>query len=115
MQPFHALVFYVPETHAEAVKQAVFAAGAGRLGNYECCCWQAAGAGQFRPLPGSSPHIGSAGALATVPEVRVELICAAALLPAAVRALQAAHPYETPAFMHWPVSGPEEPAGGSVP
>ncbi|MGB1498121.1 MAG: NGG1p interacting factor NIF3, partial [Alloalcanivorax venustensis] len=52
----YKLCFYVPEEHAEAVKNAVFEAGAGRIGNYDCCSFQVAGQGQFRPLEGSDPY-----------------------------------------------------------
>ena len=99
----YKLCFYVPESHLEAVKTAVFAAGAGRMGNYDCCCWQTKGAGQFRPLPGNRAFIGTTGTVETVDEVKVEMICAASRLPAAIRALTKAHPYETPAFDSWPV------------
>ena len=53
------LVFFVPASHVESVKNAVFAAGAGRIGDYEHCAWQVLGEGQFRPLQGSNPFIGS--------------------------------------------------------
>ncbi len=98
-------VFYVPEEHAEAVKAAVFAAGAGRIGNYDCCCWQTVGLGQFRPLAGSRPFLGSQGAVEKAAETRVEMVCPESRLAAAVAALRRAHPYETPAFAHWPVGG----------
>lgn len=98
VRPAFKLVFYVPDTHLEAVKAAVFAAGAGRIGDYDQCCWQVAGQGQFRPLPGAQPFIGQAGAVEQVPEHRVELVLAEAVLPATVAALKAAHPYETPAY-----------------
>lgn len=49
----YKLCFYVPVTHIEQVKQAMFAAGAGTIGNYDCCAWQVLGVGQFRPLAGS--------------------------------------------------------------
>lgn len=100
----HCLVFYVPETAAETVKAAVFAAGGGRIGNYDCCCWQNSGNGQFRPLSGSNPAIGRHGAVETVPELKVELVVAEDCLPAVIAALRQAHPYETPAFFHWPVA-----------
>lgn len=92
------IVFFVPETHLGAVKEALFAAGAGRIGNYDRCAWQVKGQGQFRPLPGSHPHIGEQGELEVVDEYRVELVCPAGQLAAAVAALRASHPYETPAF-----------------
>jgi structural hemagglutinin/hemolysin toxin protein RtxA len=92
------LVFFVPETHLEFVKLAVFEAGAGRIGNYEHCCWQTLGAGQFKPMPGATPFIGQSGQLEVVSEYRVELVCDDARLKDAVLALRRAHPYEEPAF-----------------
>ena len=94
----YKLVFYVPASHLETVKDAVFATGAGSFGHYDHCCWQVLGEGQFRPLPGSSPHLGRANRLTIVSEYRVELICAEALITTAVAALKAAHPYEEPAY-----------------
>ena len=94
----YKLCVYVPETHTEQVKQALFAAGAGRIGNYECCSFQLRGQGQFRPLDGSAPFIGKQGEIETVVEDRVEMICDADHLKAAVAALRKAHPYEEPAF-----------------
>lgn len=98
MNPLYTLVFYVPIEHAEPVKQALFAAGAGRIGLYDCCSWQTLGTGQFRPLPGSAAFIGEVGALEQVPELRVELVCEQALLKGAIAALLDAHPYEEPAW-----------------
>lgn len=94
----YKLCFYVPESHLESVKAAVFAAGAGRIGAYEACCWQIKGQGQFRPLPGSNPFIGNHDELETVAEYRVELVCADEHIHAAVAALKQAHPYEEPAY-----------------
>jgi structural toxin protein (hemagglutinin/hemolysin) RtxA len=94
----YKLCFYVPESHLESVKHAVFAAGAGRIGDYDSCCWQVPGQGQFRPLDGSRPFLGQQGIVETVAEYRVEMVCEAAFVRAAVAALLAAHPYETPAW-----------------
>ncbi len=94
----YKLVFFVPESHLGIVKKAVFAAGAGKLGNYDQCCWQVLGRGQFRPLPGANPYCGKAGELECLPEYRVELVCADEYIRPAIAALRAAHPYETPAF-----------------
>lgn len=102
----HKLCFYVPDTHVEAVKQAVFDAGAGRIGDYDCCAWQVAGEGQFRPLAGSDPFLGTHGEVSRVREFRVEMICTEALLDDAIAALRAAHPYEEPAYEAWPLSRP---------
>ena len=92
------LCFYVPATALEQVKAAVFAAGAGRIGNYDQCCWQVEGQGQFRPLAGSNPAIGQRGELETLPEYRVEMVCPALCIAAAVDAMKTAHPYEEPAW-----------------
>lgn len=92
------LTVYIPETHLEAVKDALFAAGAGRYAAYDRCCWQVLGQGQFRPLAGSDPFIGRAGVEERVQEYRVEMICADEVVAGVTRALRAAHPYEEPAF-----------------
>ena len=94
----YKLCFFVPASHLEAVKEAVFATGAGRIGDYDSCCWQVAGQGQFRPLAGSQPFIGSQGAIEQVEEYRVELVCTDQVVRAAVAALYEAHPYEEPAW-----------------
>lgn len=97
----YKLAFFVPVEDAETVKEAVFATGAGRIGDYEACCFQTSGTGQFRPLEGADPHIGRVGDLKRVEELKVELVCADALIREAVAALRAAHPYEEPAFDVW--------------
>ena len=94
----YKLGFYVPEAHLAAVKEACFNAGAGRIGDYEHCCWQTAGEGQFRPMAGSQPFIGDHGVLERVPEYRVEMVCEAGNLRAVVDALYRSHPYEEPAW-----------------
>ena len=94
----YKLCFYVPATHLDAVKEAVFAAGAGRIGDYDSCCWQVLGQGQFRPLAGSDPFLGRQGEVEQVEEYRVELVCERAVVRAAVAAMKRAHPYEEPAW-----------------
>lgn len=74
----YKLIFYVPVSETEAVKTAVFAAGAGRYpgpGNYTECAWTTIGTGQFRPGDAANPHIGEVGALEKVEEARVETLC----------------------------------------
>jgi len=102
--PTFKVCFYVPMTHADPVKEAIFAAGAGRMGNYDKCAWQTLGTGQFRPLEGSQAFIGEVGTVEQVEEAKVETVCSAECLAAVIAALIAAHPYETPAFDYWPVS-----------
>lgn len=100
----YQLVFYVPRAYCEAVKQAMFEAGAGRVGPYDSCAWQTAGTGQFRPLPGSDPFIGQAGELERVEELKVEMVCESRVLAAAIDALKRAHPYEEPAFSYYEIN-----------
>ena len=97
----YKLAFFVPEESLEAVKQALFATGAGRIGDYDSCCWQVLGQGQFRPLAGSDPHIGSQGVVEVLSEWRVELVCSDELIMDAVAALKQAHPYEEVAYDVW--------------
>lgn len=97
----YKLAFFVPPSHIEAVKQAVFAAGGGRIGAYDCCAWQALGQGQFRPLDGSKPFIGQSGVVESVEEWKVELVVVDELIQQVVVALKQSHPYETPAYEVW--------------
>ncbi|MNF34033.1 putative GTP cyclohydrolase 1 type 2 [compost metagenome] len=100
----YKLSFFVPPSHVEAVKSAVFAAGGGRIGNYDCCSWQALGQGQFRPLDGSQPFLGQAGVVEQVEEWKVELVVEDSLVEAVVAALKHSHPYEAPAYEVWRLS-----------
>ena len=90
--------FYVPVKDCEAVKQAMFDAGAGIVGNYQECAWQTLVKGQFKPLPGSKPHIGEVNTLESVEEFKVEMVCADEYPKSVVQALKSSHPYEVPAF-----------------
>ena len=92
---------FVPEDAAEQVKQAMFEAGAGKIGDYDSCCWQTPGQGQFRPLEGSSPFIGEQDRIETVAELRIEMVCADEYIGDAVAALKNSHPYEEPAYDVW--------------
>jgi dinuclear metal center YbgI/SA1388 family protein len=92
------LVTFVPEADAERVVDALAAAGAGRLGDYERCAFTSAGTGTFTPLPGASPSVGRVGSREQVTETRIEMVLARARRTAVVAALRSAHPYEEPAF-----------------
>ena len=97
----YKLCFFVPTSHVDVVKNAVFAAGGGRIGDYDRCAWQVLGLGQFRPLDGSQPFIGEAGQVEQVEEWKVELVVADELIGGVVDALKQSHPYETPAYEVW--------------
>lgn len=94
----YKLTVFVPEEALEQVKSALFAVGAGKIGNYEQCCWQVQGTGQFMPLVGSNPHIGTQDSLERVNEWRIEMVVATANIQKVIGALKQAHPYETPAY-----------------
>ena len=94
----YKLCYFVPETHLEKTKRALFEIGAGKIGDYDSCAWQCAGQGQFRPLEGSDPFLGEKGALEVVEEYKVELVCEDDLVGEALKALKQAHPYEEPAY-----------------
>ncbi|MDH4843341.1 NGG1p interacting factor NIF3 [Pseudomonas sp. BN505] len=97
----YKLAFFVPASHVEVVKAAVFAAGGGRIGDYDHCAWQTLGQGQFRPLDGSQPYLGHTGQVEVVEEWKVELVVADDLIAQVVAALRQSHPYETPAYEVW--------------
>lgn len=92
------VTFFVPESHLLAVKEAMFAAGAGRIGDYDKCAWQVKGTGQFRPLAGSNAYLGEVGQLETLDEYRVEMVCTRDVAKQVITAMKAAHPYEEPAY-----------------
>lgn len=100
----YKLCFYVPATHVEQVKNALFAKGAGRIGDYAACAWQVLGEGQFMPLESSQPFIGEVGKISKVAEYQVEMVCAAKYIHDVIAELQRVHPYEEPAYQFWQVS-----------
>ena len=103
MGPFFYLVMiqivvFIPLTHKDQVKEAMFAAGGGKIGHYDCCSFESTGVGQFRPLNGANPFIGTPGEIEQVPEVRLEMTCEDHLYESVIKAMLHAHPYETPAY-----------------
>ncbi|HSP70723.1 MAG TPA: hypothetical protein VLN26_00035 [Gaiellaceae bacterium] len=89
---------FVPEDALEAVRDAVFAAGAGRIGDYERCCWYTDGTGTFLAREGAEPTIGEVGTEERVREYRLETVYPDDAHEAVIAALRRAHPYEEPAF-----------------
>jgi hypothetical protein len=92
------LVVFVPREALDAVREALFVAGAGRIGNYEHCSWYTEGTGTFLGGEGSSPSVGQAGREERVNELRLETVFPAELQDEVVAALRRSHPYEEPAF-----------------
>ena len=98
------LVVFVPLEALDAVRDAVFAAGAGRIGEYERCSWYAEGTGTFLGGEAAEPTIGERGREERVPELRLETVYPAEREMEVVRALREAHPYEEPAFDLYPLA-----------
>lgn len=94
----YKLVVYVPEADHDRVRQALFDAGAGKIGQYSHCSFNLEGTGTFLPGEGTNPHIGTQGKLENVHEVRVETVVPEPLLDRVISAMKRAHPYEEPAF-----------------
>jgi dinuclear metal center YbgI/SA1388 family protein len=92
------LVVYVPVADSERLIDAMSAAGAGAIGDYDRCAWTVTGVGTFRPLPGAHPAIGSVGEIETVAEARVEMIVPLRRSAEVAAAMRVAHPYEEVAF-----------------
>lgn len=91
-------VVFVPAENAEAVREAMFAAGGGHIGDYSHCSWSVSGTGQFLPHEGATPTIGNVGTVERVLEDRVEVIAPTRLRGHVLATLRVAHPYEEPAF-----------------
>jgi hypothetical protein len=104
LTPRAKLVWFVPADALEATRDAVFAAGAGRIGGYERCSWYTAGTGTFLGGEETSPAVGEPGREERVPELRVETVVPAGRVADAVAALRAAHPYEEPAYDVYPLA-----------
>lgn len=92
------MVTYVPQADADGVREALFAAGAGSIGAYDCCSYNSEGFGTFRASEGCHPHCGQIGELHREPEMRIEVIYEQRLERRLVERLRQAHPYEEPAI-----------------
>ena len=97
------LVVFVPRESLDPVRDALFAAGAGRIGDYERCSWYTAGTGTFKGGAGTSPSVGESGREERVSELRLETVFPEERQEDVVAALRAAHPYEEPSFDVYPL------------
>ncbi len=107
------LTVFVPHAAAEEVREAIAAAGAGTIGDYDHASFSTPGEGRFRPLPGASPTVGEVGRVEVVDEVRVEAVLPRSRRSAVLAALVAAHPYEEPAYDVVELADPGTAATGS--
>jgi len=107
----HKLVVYVPCDHADQVAEALFAAGAGCVGEYDQCSFQMAGTGTFRPGPETTPFIGNKGQREQVQEIRLELVVTRPRLDKVLERLLKVHPYEEVAYDLIPLANQRSDAG----
>lgn len=105
------IVVFVPRESREAILEAAFAAGAGKIGVYDECSFTSAGMGTFFGAEGSNPAVGQSGRRESVRERRVELVCPSAQLVAVLNAIRTAHPYEEPATDVYPLHPQPGPSG----
>jgi hypothetical protein len=98
------LVAFVPPEALDVVREALFAAGAGRIGEYERCSWYTEGTGTFLAGESTAPTVGGRGREERVPECRLETVYPVDREPEIVKALREAHPYEEPAFDLYPLA-----------
>lgn len=108
------LVTYVPSSHADSVRQALFEAGAGTIGDYDACSYNSEGFGTFRAGESTHPYCGEIGELHQEPELRIEMVLPRHLRARVVRTLLQVHPYEEPAFDLIAIENEWEQAGAGV-
>lgn len=103
MSKRYKIVVYVPEDHADKLREAMGNAGAGKIGNYSHCTFTLKGTGRFKPEEGANPTIGSVGKFEEVSEDRIETVCAGDKLQDVLKAIREVHPYEEPATDVYPI------------
>ncbi len=94
MQELVKIIVFVPETHADLVRESLGNVGAGRVGNYTFCSFTTKGIGRFKPGEGANPAIGEVGQLEMVNEDRIEVACPKEMLNDVIKAIKDVHPYE---------------------
>ncbi len=97
------LVVFVPETHADLIREVMDNAGAGKIGNYTNCTFSSKGVGRFKPEDGANPHIGKVGKSEEVVEERIETVVEKNKLAEIVLAIKKVHPYEEVALDVYPL------------
>jgi dinuclear metal center YbgI/SA1388 family protein len=108
------LVTFVPTSHAEQVRSALFEAGAGKIGDYNQCSYNVEGTGSFRASENCHPFTGEIGEYHLEAETRIETVFPVAYLPGVVKALLQAHPYEEVAYDIYPIENHSPLAGAGM-
>ncbi len=103
LSDYVTIVITVPETHADAVREAMGRAGAGKIGDYSYCSYSVKGIGRFMPNKGATPYLGKEGKLEEVVEERIETVCSRAVLEHVLEEIKKAHPYEETVIDIYPV------------
>ena len=105
MEPsqYVTIVTVVPETHANAVREAMGRAGAGKVGDYSHCSFSVKGLSRFMPLKGAKPFLGKEGVMEEVVEERIETVCDRSILEHVLEEIKKAHPYEETVIDIYPV------------
>ncbi|HYT43406.1 MAG TPA: hypothetical protein VEP90_13795 [Methylomirabilota bacterium] len=97
------IVTFVPETHADSVREAIGNAGGGHIGNYTYCTFSVKGVGRFKPSEGADPAIGAIGELESVQEEKIEFVCERMLAKKVMEEIRRVHPYEEVPFDVYPL------------
>lgn len=97
------IVVFVPESHADIVRETIGKVGAGKIGNYTFCSFSSKGIGRFKPEEGATPTIGEVGKFESVNEERIEVVCDRNILKDVVAAIKKVHPYEEVALDIYPL------------
>lgn len=103
MEKKYKIVVYVPEDHADKLREAIGNAGAGKIGNYSHCTFTLKGTGRFKPEEGANPTTGEVGKLEEVSEDRIETVCSDDKLQDVLKVIKEVHPYEEPATDVYPI------------
>ncbi len=108
------LITFVPKLHVQRVREAIFEAGGGQIGNYDACSFNAEGYGSFRPNEEAKPFVGKSHQIHYEDETKIEIILPAYLQHRAIAALIQAHPYEEPAFDVIPLLNAHKEIGSGI-
>ncbi len=113
-EQLNKLVVFIPESHAGEVREAIFNAGAGHIGNYDSCSFNTHGQGTFRALEGADPYVGNKNELHFEDEVRAEFIYPKYREAEIIKAMLGAHPYEEVAYDVYPLANKYSQVGAGM-
>lgn len=108
------IVVFVPTDHAEKVRNELFKAGAGRLGEYSSCSFNTPGQGTFKPGDAANPYVGQPGELHFEEEIKIEVLCENHNLGRVLNAMIQSHPYEEVAYDVYPLSNKNQYVGSGM-